>query len=130
MSTPVCLNIYKLHIGPMRVSSFCAYSMFCLSRPILHRQGKNKDPTSFSHLFDSLARNPSVADNTYGKHSTPVLLKRFYCLSHFRRPTFRAVGVLQTEACLVALSNPRAIQGQEVIMCEHFNAMVVPERNG
>ena len=40
--------------------------------------------------------------------------------------TLRAVRVLQTETGLVSLSNPCAIQRQQVVMCEHLDAVVVP----
>lgn len=42
--------------------------------------------------------------------------------------TIRAVSVLQTETGLVSLCNPGAIKSQQVVMCEHLDAMVVPER--
>ena len=42
--------------------------------------------------------------------------------------TIRAVSILQTETGLVSLCNPGAIQSQQVVMCEHLNAVVVPEK--
>lgn len=42
--------------------------------------------------------------------------------------TFGAVSVLQTETGLMSLCNPGAIQSQQVVMCEHLDAVVVPER--
>lgn len=40
--------------------------------------------------------------------------------------TIRAVRVLQTEAGLVSLGDPRAVQSQQVVMCEHLDAVIVP----
>lgn len=40
--------------------------------------------------------------------------------------TIRAVRVLQTEAGLVSLCDPRAVQSQQVVMCEHLDAVIVP----
>lgn len=40
--------------------------------------------------------------------------------------TIRAVRVLETETGLVSLCNPCAIQSQQVVMCEHLDAVVVP----
>lgn len=40
--------------------------------------------------------------------------------------TIWAVRVLQTEAGLVSLCDPCAIQSQQVIMCEHLDAVIVP----
>ena len=42
--------------------------------------------------------------------------------------TFRAVGVLQTEAGLMALSHPGPVQGEQVVVGEHLDAVVVPGR--
>lgn len=44
--------------------------------------------------------------------------------------TFGAVRVLQTETGLVPFSDPRAVQSQQVVMREHFNAVVVPVYDG
>lgn len=40
--------------------------------------------------------------------------------------TIGAVRVLQTEAGLVALGDPGAVQSQQVVMCEHLDAVIVP----
>lgn len=40
--------------------------------------------------------------------------------------TLGAVSVLQTETGLVSLCHPGAIQCQQVVMCEHLDAVVVP----
>lgn len=42
--------------------------------------------------------------------------------------TFRAVRVLQTEAGLVTLRHLCAVQGQEVVVCEDLDAVVVSVR--
>lgn len=41
--------------------------------------------------------------------------------------TLRAVGVLQAEAGLVALSHLGPVEGQQVVVGEDFDAVVVPE---
>lgn len=41
--------------------------------------------------------------------------------------TFRAVGVLQTEARFMAFSHLGAIERQQVVVGEHLNAVVVPK---
>lgn len=42
--------------------------------------------------------------------------------------TFRAVCVLQTETGFVTLRDLRAVQGQEVIVCEDLNTVVMSVR--
>lgn len=44
--------------------------------------------------------------------------------------TIGAVRVLQTETGLVPFSDSRAVESQQVIVREHFNAVVVPVYNG
>lgn len=49
-------------------------------------------------------------------------------MNHKRRQTFRAVCVLQTEAGFVTLRDLRAVQGQEVIVCEDLNTVIMSVR--
>lgn len=56
--------------------------------------------------------------------------KEFWFKKSLKLPTIGAVRVLQTETSLVPFSDPRAVQSQQVIMREHFNAVVVPEYTG
>lgn len=40
--------------------------------------------------------------------------------------TFRTVRVLQTEAGFVSFCHSGSVKCEEVIVCKHFNAVVVP----
>lgn len=44
--------------------------------------------------------------------------------------TVRAVRVLQTETGLVSLCNPRPVERQQIVMCEHLDAVIMPAMTG
>lgn len=44
--------------------------------------------------------------------------------------TIRAVRVLQTETGLVSLCDPRPVQSQQIVMCEHLDAVIMPVMTG